>query len=104
MSLLFRQLFDSSSCTYSYLLADTQSSQALLIDPVYEQYNRDEPLIRELGLQLVLCVDTHCHADHVSASYLLNQHLGSKIAASVRSGIQGLDRGLSHGDRMILAT
>ncbi len=100
MSLLFRQLFDSCSCTYSYLLGDTHSSQALLIDPVYERYNRDEALIRELGLQLVLCVDTHCHADHVSASYLMSQHMGCKIAASGRSGIQGLDRGLSHGDRI----
>tara|TARA_R110002094_G_scaffold31407_1_gene44004 strand:- start:70 stop:1128 length:1059 start_codon:yes stop_codon:yes gene_type:complete len=100
MSLLLRQLFDSSSCTYSYLLGDTLSSQALLIDPVYEQYNRDEALIRELGLQLVLSVDTHCHADHVSAAYLLKQHLGCKIAASERGGIQGLDRSLNHGDRL----
>ncbi len=100
MSLLFRQLFDSSSCTYSYLLADTCSCQALLIDPVYEQYNRDEALIRELGLDLVFSIDTHCHADHVSASYLIKQHMGCKIAASERSGIQGLDRGLSHGDRI----
>lgn len=100
MSLLFRQLFDSPSNTYSYLLADTDSSQAMLIDPVYEQYNRDEALIRELGLDLVLSIDTHCHADHVSAAYLIKQHLGCKIAASERSGIQGLDRSLRHGDRI----
>lgn len=98
MSIVFRQLFDSSSCTFSYLLADERSRQALLIDPVFEQYSRDEALIRELDLELVLCLDTHCHADHVSAAYLMKQHMGAKIAASEHSGIQGLDRSLSHGD------
>lgn len=100
MSLIFRQLFDSASCTYSYLLADAESREALLIDPVYEQYTRDEALIRELDLHLRFSVDTHCHADHVTAAYLLQQHLGCQIAASASSGIDGLDLALHHGDQL----
>ena len=63
--LLFRQLFDPVSCTYTYLLAD--AGEAILIDPVFDQAARDAALVRELGLRLVATVETHVHADHVSA-------------------------------------
>ena len=99
-TLLFRQLFDQVSCTYTYLLTDTHSCQAVLIDTVYERYERDQSLIRELELELLACIDTHCHADHVTGSWLLKHSLGSRILASAKSGIQGLDRALKQGDRI----
>jgi glyoxylase-like metal-dependent hydrolase (beta-lactamase superfamily II) len=60
--LLFRQLFDAETGTFSYLLADVPSRQGLLIDSVFEQHARDLSLIRELGIKLVACIDTHAHA------------------------------------------
>lgn len=97
---IFRQLFDQTSCTYTYLLADAQTREALLIDPVYEQHERDLSLIRELSLKLLACLDTHCHADHVTGSWLFKYELGSKIIASRHSGINGIDRALGAGDRI----
>ncbi len=65
--MLFRQLFDSTSSTYTYLLASRRGGEALLIDPVLEQTGRYLKLLEELDLKLVKVVDTHVHADHVSA-------------------------------------
>ncbi len=65
--MLFRQLFDKTSSTYTYLLASRSGGEALLIDPVLEQTGRYLKLLEELDLQLVKVVDTHIHADHVSA-------------------------------------
>ena len=97
-TLLFRQLFDQSSGTWTYLLADTATREALLIDAVYEQYERDLALLAELDLTLLACIDTHCHADHVTGAWLLKHTLHSKIFASIYSGIEGLDRKLQEGD------
>ncbi len=65
--MIFRQLFDATSSTYTYLLAERQGGEALLIDPVLEHAERYVRLVDELGLKLVLAVDTHIHADHVTA-------------------------------------
>ncbi len=75
MMLIFRQLFDPQSSTYSYLLADRRSREAVLIDPVFEQARRDAALIQELGLKLVATLDTHVHADHVTGAWLLKASL-----------------------------
>jgi glyoxylase-like metal-dependent hydrolase (beta-lactamase superfamily II)/rhodanese-related sulfurtransferase len=98
--LIFRQLFDPVSATYTYLLADRASRQALLIDPVFEQARRDLALLRELDLQLVATLDTHVHADHVSAAWLLQQRTGCRIAIAAASGAHGADQPLQHGDRV----
>ena len=82
--LVFRQLFDPTSSTYTYLLGCSASREAVLIDPVFEQVRRDAALIGELGLQLMWTLETHVHADHVTGAWLLKQKLGSSIALSAR--------------------
>jgi len=64
--MIFRQLFDSTSSTYSYLLASRRGGEALIIDPVLEKVDRYLQLVRELDLKLVKAVDTHIHADHIT--------------------------------------
>jgi sulfur dioxygenase len=97
--MIFRQLFDPTSSTYTYLLGD--AGEAVLIDPVFEQAGRDAALLRELGLRLVATLETHVHADHVTAAWLLRQRLGSDIVASAAGGAQGATRQLAHGDHVI---
>src|SRR5215470_10224758 len=65
-NMIFRQLFDSTSGTYTYLLASRRGGEALIIDPVIEKVERYLQLIKELDLKLVKAVDTHLHADHVT--------------------------------------
>ena len=96
--LIFRPLFDPSSSTWTYLLGDHASGEAVLIDPVFEQLRRDETLIRELGLTLKWTLETHVHADHVTAAWLLRQRLGSRIALSADSGARGADRLVRAGE------
>ena len=98
--LIFRQLFDAASSTYTYLLGDSLSGEGMLIDPVFEQVPRDAALLRELGLQLTWTLDTHVHADHVTGAALLRQRLGSRVAVAAVAGASGADRGLQHGDRV----
>jgi sulfur dioxygenase len=98
--LVFRQLFDPTSSTYTYLLGCSASKEALLIDPVFEQARRDAALIAELGLTLAWTLDTHVHADHVTGAWLLKQRLGSRIALSAAAGAAGADRLLQDGDRV----
>jgi len=98
--LILRQLFDPASSTYTYLLADVASREAVLIDPVFEQVRRDAALLRELDLRLEMTLDTHVHADHVSGAWALKSLLGSAIGISAASGADGADRYLAHGDRV----
>ncbi len=96
--MLLRQLFDPRSSTYTYLLADEQTRDAVLIDPVFEQFGRDAALIRELALTLRYTIDTHVHADHVTAAWLFRDQLGSKIAVSAVAGAEGVDVPVHDGD------
>jgi len=96
--MIFRQLFDPTSSTYTYLLG--ASGEALLIDPVYEQVPRDLALVKELGLHLVATLDTHVHADHVTGAWRLQQSCGSHIALAKVVGTELADRPLQHGDRI----
>jgi len=61
-NIIFRQLFDAASSTYTYVVGDPQSLHAVIIDTVFEQHFRDRALVEELGLQLQAGLDTHCHA------------------------------------------
>ena len=66
--MIFRQLFDSESSTYTYLLADTDTKEAVLIDPVIEKSERDAKLVGELGLSVKFVMNTHVHADHITGT------------------------------------
>ena len=96
--LIFRQLFDVQSYTYTYLLGDSDSRQAVLIDPVFEQARRDTALLNELDLRLCWTLETHVHADHVTGAWLLRRQFDSQIAVAQASGATGADRYLAHGD------
>jgi glyoxylase-like metal-dependent hydrolase (beta-lactamase superfamily II)/rhodanese-related sulfurtransferase len=96
--LVFRQLFDPQSSTYTYLLGDRPAGEAVLIDPVFEQVRRDAALIGELGLRLVATLETHVHADHVTGAWLLKRRLGSRIMLAAAGGAEGADRYLLHDD------
>lgn len=99
-SLLFRQLFDGDTGTFTYLLADVRSRQGLLIDAVFEQHDRDLALIRELDIDLVACLDTHAHADHVTGSWLMHAATGSAIGLAAAVGAEYVSLPLRHGDRV----
>ena len=98
--LVFRQLFDPQSSTYSYLLGDDRTREAVLIDPVFEQARRDAALIAELDLRLLATLETHIHADHVTGAWLLKHPFGSAIVVSAATGAGGADRYIEHGDRV----
>lgn len=98
--MLFRQLFDPESSTYTYLLADEDTREAVLIDPVLEQVDRDLGLIEELGLRLVYALDTHVHADHVTALGTLRERSGAKTVLSERAGVGCADVYVKDGDRL----
>jgi sulfur dioxygenase len=96
----FRQLFDGMSSTFTYLLADGDTGEAVLIDPVFEQARRDAALIAEMGLTLVWTLETHVHADHVTAAWLLKSRLGSRIAVGAGADAGCADETLGDGDRV----
>ncbi len=96
--MFLRQLFDQRSGTYSYLLADETTRDAVLIDAVFEQHARDAALVRELGLKLRYVIDTHCHADHVTGAWLMKAELGAKIALAGEYDAANVDVALKHGD------
>jgi sulfur dioxygenase len=96
--MMFRQLFDQVSSTYTYLLADERTREAVMIDTVFEQHARDAALLRELELKLLYVLDTHCHADHVTGAWLMKSELGAEIGLSPVYGAENVDRALRHGD------
>jgi glyoxylase-like metal-dependent hydrolase (beta-lactamase superfamily II) len=104
MTLIFRQLQDPTSSTYTYLLGDSVSREAVLIDPVFEQAARDSALLRELGLTLTCTIDTHVHADHITAAWQLKEQHGSRIAIAAAAGARGADIALEPGDRVVFGS
>jgi glyoxylase-like metal-dependent hydrolase (beta-lactamase superfamily II)/rhodanese-related sulfurtransferase len=96
--MLFRQLFDHDSSTYTYLLADPQTREAVIIDPVFEQFDRDRAVIEELELKLRYSLETHVHADHVTATTLLRKRFGARSVISERAGVVCADLQVKQGD------
>ena len=96
--MMFRQLFDRESSTYTYLLADEETRDAVLIDPVREQTERDIGLLEDFGLTLRYVLETHVHADHVTSAGVLRQRLGAKTVLSAAAGAGCPDVLVEDGD------
>jgi glyoxylase-like metal-dependent hydrolase (beta-lactamase superfamily II)/rhodanese-related sulfurtransferase len=96
--MFFKQLFDPASSTLTYLIADDSNHEAVLIDPVTEQVERDVRLLHEHGLALKYTLETHVHADHVTAAHVLKQATGARTAVCRDCNAQGYDRLLKDGD------
>ncbi len=95
--MIFRQLFESVSSTYTYLLGDEQSGRAILIDPVISAMDRDLAELKRLGLTLAYTLDTHIHADHITAALELKRAVGSRIAAPAYDRLACADVGIEEG-------
>ncbi|MBQ0959789.1 MBL fold metallo-hydrolase [Ideonella sp. 4Y11] len=95
--MIFRQLFEPLSCTYTYLLGCEQTGQALLIDPVVNAIDRDLALLQQLGLRLAWTVETHIHADHITGARHLKERVGSRIAVAALDALPCADLGLQDG-------
>ena len=99
-NLIFQQLFEAQSSTYTYLLADAASKEAVLIDTVIETVDRDLKLIRELGLKLIYVLDTHIHADHVTGAGEIRKRTGVKTCVPKKASVPCADLNLSDGDEL----
>ena len=97
---IFHQLFEHESSTYTYLLGDRNTGEAVLIDPVLETVDRDLKLIGELGLKLIYVLDTHVHADHVTGAGVIRDRLQVKTGVSERAEVPCCDLRLSDGQQL----
>jgi len=97
---IFRQLFDSVSSTYSYLLASRHGGEALIIDPVIDRVDRYLQLLRELDLKLVKAVDTHLHADHITGLGALRDRTHCITVMGERSRVDVVSMRVGDGDRL----
>lgn len=100
--MIFRQLYDHESSTYTYLLASRPGGEALLIDPVREHVGAYARLVDELDLNLVLAVDTHIHADHITGLGSLRNHTGCATAMGERTAAECLDTRFGDGEKINL--
>jgi glyoxylase-like metal-dependent hydrolase (beta-lactamase superfamily II)/rhodanese-related sulfurtransferase len=97
---IFRQLFDSVSSTYSYLLASRQGGEALIIDPVLEKVDRYIQLLREFDLRLVKAVDTHLHADHITGLGALRDRTQCITVMGEQSNADIVSMRLADGEKL----
>jgi sulfur dioxygenase len=97
---IFRQLFDATSGTYTYLLASRRGGEALIIDPVLEKVDRYLQLIRELDLKLVKAIDTHLHADHITGLGALRDRTRCITVMGEQSSVDVVSMRIAEGDRL----
>lgn len=95
--MIFRQLFEPLSSTFTYLLGCEETGQAVLIDPVIVSMDRDLAELSRLGLSLAYSVETHIHADHITAALELKKQVGSKIAVPAFDRLSCTDFGIEEG-------
>lgn len=95
--MIFRQLFENDSCTYTYLLACERSGECVLIDPVIDTVERDLDVLRALGLTLTYTLETHIHADHLTGAKTLRRLTGSRIAVPAMDRLECVDIGVEEG-------
>ena len=98
--MIFRQFIDPETSTHTYLLADESTRETILIDPVLEQFERDRTLLRELDLSLRYTLETHVHADHITAAALFRTEEGSEVGVSAAAGVETADLELDEGDEI----
>lgn len=100
--MLFRQLWDQESSTYTYLLADIDQGEAILVDSVREQVERDLKLLNELGLTLRYCLETHVHADHITGVDPLRTATGCLGIVPAKAQVACADRHIRDGEILSL--
>src|ERR1700752_161480 len=100
--MIFRQLFDSVSGTYTYLLASRRGGEALIIDPVLEKVERYLQLVSELDLKLVKAVDTHLHADHITGLSALRDRPQCITVMGERSKVDVVSMRIAEGARLTI--
>lgn len=98
--MIFRQLIDKESSTYTYILGDPETREAVIIDPVREQFERDTRFIDELGLRVLFTIETHMHADHITSSGLFRRDKKSQSIVSFFSGADCADSKVNDGDEI----
>ncbi|MEC4817866.1 MAG: MBL fold metallo-hydrolase [Scytonema sp. PMC 1069.18] len=102
--MLFRQLFDPETSTYTYLIADVGTKTAILVDPVLEQVERDRQLLKELGLTLKYCLETHIHADHITGTAKLREMTGCLGIVPENAQARCADRLIKDGEVLELGS
>jgi glyoxylase-like metal-dependent hydrolase (beta-lactamase superfamily II)/rhodanese-related sulfurtransferase len=100
--MIFRQLFDSASSTYSYLLASRNGGEALIIDPVLERVDRYLQLVKELDLRLVKAVDTHIHADHITGLGALRDRTHCITVMGEQAKVDVVSMRVTEGDKLTI--
>jgi sulfur dioxygenase len=98
--MIFRQLFEPISSTYTYLLGCEKTGEAVLLDPVMPTWERDLAAVNALGLHLALTVETHIHADHITSALRLKREAGSRIAYPAMSRVACADLAIAPGDEL----
>lgn len=97
-----KQLFDQNTGTYTYIIYDEASREAAIIDSVKERFSRDANYIKELNLNLKFALETHVHADHITASGLLRQEFSCQVVVHESTNVQCADRYVANGEVLYL--
>ena len=100
--MFFRQFFEPVSCTYTYLLSDENKKEAIIIDPVIEKLDLYLQLFNEYGLELAIVLDTHTHADHITASGNLQKKTNCKVAMGEKTKAECVNLRLKDGEELKL--
>jgi sulfur dioxygenase len=100
--ILFYQLFENETSTFTYIIADKSTGDAAIIDPVLETADRDLQLIKELNLKLNYILETHIHADHITGAAILKSLTKAKTAVSEIAQVQNADIHLVDGQELLL--
>jgi uncharacterized NAD(P)/FAD-binding protein YdhS/glyoxylase-like metal-dependent hydrolase (beta-lactamase superfamily II) len=103
-TLLFRQFFDPVTSSYTYLIADRHTKDAVLVDTVLEQVDRDLQALNDLGLTLRYCLETHLHADHITGAGKLRQQTGCQVLVPQNTAVTKADRSLAGGETVMVGS